>query len=48
MDFIGNTAADNKAMQRDLGLASEEELLKDIPPDKIIRQRLALPAAASE
>jgi len=48
MDYIGNTAADNKAMQRDLGLASEEELLKDIPPDKIIRQLLALPAAASE
>ncbi len=48
MDFIGNTEADNKAMRRDLGLMSEEELLKDIPPDKIIHQLLVLPAAASE
>lgn len=48
MDFIGNTEADNKAMRKDLGLSSEEELLNDIPSDKIIRHHLALPLAASE
>jgi glycine dehydrogenase subunit 1 len=48
MEYIGNTAADNRDMLRELAVASAEELLKDIPRDKIIRRPLALPPAASE
>ncbi|MDD5258795.1 MAG: aminomethyl-transferring glycine dehydrogenase subunit GcvPA [bacterium] len=48
MDYIGNTDADNKDMLQALGIASTEDLLKDIPQDKIIRHCLALPPAGSE
>ena len=48
MDYIGNTEADNQAMLRELAVVSAEELLKDIPQDKIIRRPLSLPPAASE
>jgi glycine dehydrogenase subunit 1 len=48
MDYIGNTEADNQAMLRELAIASAEELLKDIPQDKIISRPLDLPPAASE
>ncbi len=48
MDYIGSSEADNKEMLRELEIASTEELLKDFPQNKIIRQRLGLPPAASE
>jgi glycine dehydrogenase subunit 1 len=48
MDYIGNSEADNQEMLRELSVASVEELLKDIPQDKIIHRPLALPVAASE
>lgn len=48
MEYIGNSEAANQAMLNELAVSSTEDLLKDIPRDKIIRQRLALPPAASE
>jgi glycine dehydrogenase subunit 1 len=48
MEYIGNTAADRKAMLAEIGAAKEDELWLDIPREKVINNGLGLPAGLSE
>ena len=48
MEYIGNTAADRKAMLAAIGVAKEEQLWPDIPRELVINGNLGLPAGLSE
>lgn len=45
--YLPNTDADRKAMMKEIGVSSIEELLKDIP-DKLLHSKFNLPAPMSE